>query len=127
MVNIYVYINSLSYYLKSFHTASGVLNGPDIRKLMKTQSFDAELTGYELIGWNAIKRVIKGFLGNNRSNTYKMDVTEMLYAFEKLGVNMSLKIHFLHFHLEYFERQLPTESDEQGERYHQVSLPFEIR
>lgn len=93
----------------------------------QTQSFDAVLTEYELIGWNAIKGVILGFLGKNRSNTYKMDVTEMLNAFEKLGVNMSLKIHFLHFHLEYFEGQLATESDEQGERYHQVSLPFEIR
>jgi len=51
----------------------------------------------------------------------------MLDAFEKIGVHMSLKIHFLHHHLEYFDRQLPTESNEHGEKFHQTVLPFELR
>lgn len=40
---------------------------------------------------------------------------------------MSLKIHFLHHHLEYFSKQLASESDEHGERFHQVAMPMETR
>lgn len=40
---------------------------------------------------------------------------------------MSLKIHFLHNHLNFFERQLASESDEHGERFHQIAMPMEVR
>ena len=40
---------------------------------------------------------------------------------------MTLKLHFLHHHLDVFLQQLPTESDEQGERFHQVTMPMEKR
>jgi hypothetical protein len=32
---------------------------------------------------------------------------------------MSLKLHFLHFHLDYFPENLGDLSEEQGERFHQ--------
>jgi HJR/Mrr/RecB family endonuclease len=35
-----------------------------------------------------------------------------------MGVNMSLKIHFLHSHLDFFRENLGSTSDEQGERFH---------
>ena len=38
---------------------------------------------------------------------------------------MSLKIHFPNYHQDYFDRQLPLESDEHGERFHQVSAQLE--
>lgn len=57
----------------------------------------------------------------------RQHVDNMLKAFENLEVNMSLKIHFLHHHLEYFGAQMATESDEQGERFHQTAMPFEKR
>lgn len=94
---------------------------------MKCDQFDKILNKVELIAWTAVKKVIHGFLGKTRSNTYQNDVQVMLKAFAKIGVNMSLKIHYMHFHLDYFGAQLATESDEQGERYHQVALPFEMR
>lgn len=77
--------------------------------------------------WNAVKEVINGFLGKHRAENYKHLVSNMLVAFEAIDVHMSLKIHFLHHHLDYFSRQLATESDEQGERFHQTALPFELR
>lgn len=40
---------------------------------------------------------------------------------------MTLKLHFLHHHLDAFLLQLPTESDEQGERFHQITMPMESR
>lgn len=105
----------------------GVLNGPDIRKLMKDERFDHMLINAEKEAWRSIKQVVYGFLGKHRSENYKEEIDEMLAAFETIGVNMSLKIHFLHHHLEYFSKQLSTESDEQGERFHQTALPFELR
>lgn len=105
----------------------GVLNGPDIRKLMKNASFEAVLDPPDLDAWQAIKDVSNSVLGKKRAINYKERVEKMMIAFELIGVHMSLKIHFLHFHLDYFGHQLSTESDEQGERYHQVAMPFEQR
>lgn len=89
--------------------------------------FGAVLGGHEITAWDAIKNVIDSFLGKHRSPHYRRYVNVMLFAFNKIGVHMSLKIHFMHHHLDYFEKQLSSESDEQGERYHQVSYPFEMR
>lgn len=105
----------------------GVVNGPDIRKLIKDQIFDGMLIDHEIDAWESIKDAINGFLGKKRSLNYRQSIDNMMTAFEKIGVDMSLKIHFLHHHREYFARQLATESDEEGERFHQVALPFETR
>lgn len=108
---------------------SGVLNGPDIRKLKKSEQFTAALTKQQRAGWIALKDFIATFLCKNRAEkpVYDDARKRMLREYEKSDVNMSLKIHFIHHHMEYFEKQLSTESDEQGERYHQVAIPFETR
>lgn len=105
----------------------GVLNGPDIRKLMNTNSFEDALDEGILATWHAIKADIKGVLGKKRENNYEARVKTILDWFRIIGVRMSLKIHLLHAHIDKFKRQLSTESEEQGERYHQVALPFENR
>lgn len=94
---------------------------------MKEEKFDNILLDPEKKAWNLLKKVIESFLGKYRSTDYEQLVSSMLAAFEAIEVRMSLKIHFLHHHLNYFSRQLPTESDEQGERFHQTALPFELR
>ena len=40
---------------------------------------------------------------------------------------MSLKIHFLHSHLDFFPENLGDESDEHGERFHQQMKTMERR
>ncbi|UYV81492.1 K02A2.6-like, partial [Cordylochernes scorpioides] len=44
-----------------------------------------------------------------------------------LGCNMSLKIHFLHSHLDFFPDNLGAVSDEHGERFHQDISSMEKR
>ncbi|GBO42653.1 hypothetical protein AVEN_178915-1 [Araneus ventricosus] len=44
-----------------------------------------------------------------------------------MGCNMSLKIHFLHFHLEFFPETLGSVSDEHGEQFHQDILNMGAR
>jgi len=43
----------------------------------------------------------------------------ILHISSETGVNMSLKIHFLHSHLDFFPDNLGDKSDEHGERFHQ--------
>lgn len=108
-----------------FFTFIGVLVGPDIRRLINAADFTDVLTEDEATAWDAVKSVIHGFLGTHRNDDYEVLVQNMLDAFNVIHVNMSPKIHYLKSHLHFFARQLPTESDEHGERFHQVCKPFE--
>ena len=42
----------------------------------------------------------------------------MLQNFQEMKINMSLKIHILHSHLDFFPENLGAVSDEHGERFH---------
>ena len=44
-----------------------------------------------------------------------------------MGVKMSLKIHFLKCHLDFFPEDLGKISDEHGERFHQTIQTIEKR
>ena len=43
----------------------------------------------------------------------------MLHAYKEMGARMSLKMHFLHAHLDFFPENNGDVSDEHGERFHQ--------
>lgn len=66
----------------------------------------------------------KNFLGNTKSANYKEIVSKLL---QDLGCNMSLKIHSLHPHLDFFPENLGAVSDEHGERFHQDIMAMERR
>jgi len=51
---------------------------------------------------------------------------ELLTSYEAMGCNMSLKIHFLGSHLDFFPENLEV-SDKHGERFHQDILAMENR
>ena len=105
----------------------GILVGPQIRKLLCDDEFKRTMTSDQLNAWNSFDSVVNGFLGNNRAENYKALVTTLLKNYKKINVNMSLKIHFLHSHLDFFPVNLGAESDEHGERFHQDILSFENR
>ena len=73
------------------------------------------------LGW----LLVSNFLSNTKSPNYKELVKNLLCAFQKLGFNMSVKIHFLHSHLDYFPENLGAMSEEQGERFHQNTKTIE--
>jgi len=60
--------------------------------------------GDEQIAWHAFQEVVTGFPGNRRTDNYKDLVEELLSSYQKLGCNMSLKIHFLISRLTSFRR-----------------------
>ena len=63
--------------------------------------------------------VAENFLGNHKAENYIEIVENMIEAFRRLSSRMSLKLHFLHSHLEFFPDNLGALSDEHGERFHQ--------
>jgi hypothetical protein len=78
--------------------------------------------------YNAFKEVIAKFLGSYKDQNYKQivqkNVRKVVIA---LGCAMSLKVHLLNAHLDYFPENLGAVSEEQGERFHQDIKEMETR
>ena len=91
------------------------------------QGFNNILEGDEQCAWESFKMVATHFLGNDRAENYRELVGNLLSCYQKLGCNMSLKIHFLHSHLDYFPENCGAVSDEHGERFHQDISHMEKR
>ena len=94
---------------------------------MKDDDFDRTLTGSERNVWNAFKLLVHNFLGKHRSPDYEQIVSELLESMKNLGSRMSIKMHFLHSHLDYFPENCGDFSEEQGERFHQDISTMEAR
>ncbi|KAJ4450201.1 hypothetical protein ANN_01608 [Periplaneta americana] len=97
----------------------GVFNGPQIREIMKDNHFESLLEGKEKAAWIVFKEVVLNFPSNHRSENYEELVQNLLLAYETMGCSMCLKIHFLHFHPDFFPENCDDFSDEHGERFHQ--------
>jgi hypothetical protein len=97
----------------------GIFVGTQIRELMNSNSFEDALSPAEQTAWKAFKAVSNGFLGRNKAPNFVELIDKLLETFYDLGCNMSLKIHFLHSHLDFFPENLGDVSDEHGERFHQ--------
>lgn len=105
----------------------GIFIGPQIRKIMKDEEFLKKLTDIEKRAWESFISLCDNFLGNNKSENYIEVVEEFLMAYSVMGCNMSIKIHFLHSHIDFFPNNLGHFSDEQGERFHQEISKMEKR
>jgi hypothetical protein len=86
---------------------------------MKDTTFTDTMSDIEFEAWNAFKDVVKKFLGNVKDPQCKNIVGNLLVKLQILGCNMSLKLQYLHFHLDYFPENLGDLSEEQGERFNQ--------
>ncbi|UYV67228.1 hypothetical protein LAZ67_4004435 [Cordylochernes scorpioides] len=105
----------------------GIFVGPQIRELQKDGNFQNSLNEVEAAVWNSFRNVCKNFLGSVKVENYRDIVNDLLLSYKALGCNMSLKIHFLHSHLDFFPDNLGAVSDEHGERFHQDISSMEKR
>jgi len=106
---------------------AGIFDGPQIRQLIRDAEFEKSMNKVEQKAWNAFVLVVKNFLGNNKASNYAELVNNMVTAFQKLGCNMSIKLHYLFSHMDRFPENLGSMSDEQGERFHQEMKEMETR
>ncbi|CAK8690786.1 unnamed protein product [Clavelina lepadiformis] len=81
----------------------------------------------EARAWNAFSLVVSNFFGNRKAENYRDLVKEMLSSMQEMKCNMSIKLHFLKNHLDYFPENLGDVSEEQGERFHQDIRVMEER
>ncbi|UYV67101.1 hypothetical protein LAZ67_4003896 [Cordylochernes scorpioides] len=105
----------------------GIFVGPQIRELQQDGNFQNSLNEVEAAAWNSFRNVCKNFLGSVKVENYRDIVNDLLPSYKALGCNMSLKIHFLHSHLDFFPDNLGAVSDEHGERFHQAISSMEKR
>ena len=103
----------------------GIFVGPQIREVMKDTDFEELLNLKELRVWEAFNSVYRDFLGNTRVPDYQACIEKLLKSYEDMGCRMSLNIHFLHSHLNFFPPNLGAMSDEHGERFHQEITKME--
>ena len=97
----------------------GIFDGPQIRTLLKDKNFMARMTAAVALAWLAFTNVVQGFLRNKKDDNYKEIVDELLLSLRGLGCRMSIKLHYLHSHLDKFLDNFGDVSEEQGERFHQ--------
>ena len=76
---------------------------------------------------NHLKRLSKIFWGKYKAENFVEIVENLLQAYQQLGCGMSLQLHFLHVHLDFFPPNLGTVSDKHGERFHQGIALIENR
>ncbi|GBL79755.1 hypothetical protein AVEN_18273-1 [Araneus ventricosus] len=69
--------------------------------------------------WTLFVVVVGNFLCKCKAENYVELVNEMLNIFKSFRCNMSIKVHYLHSHLDRFPENLGDTSEEQGERFHQ--------
>jgi len=105
----------------------GIFIGPQIRELMQDIQFDEDLNETERNACLSFKMICKNFLGNYRAANCEDVVQDLLNSYKAMGCNMSLKIHFLESHLDFFPENLGEVSDEPGERFHQDIMAMEKR
>lgn len=106
---------------------AGVFVGPQIRKILFSEEFKHYLTPDQNAAWESFEAVVEGFLGNYRRPDYRQVIAKLLENYHRIGANLTLKMHFLKNHLDFFPENLGAYSDEHGERFHQDISEIESR
>ena len=96
-------------------------------RLLNNPAFISTMQSTELDAWNAFAAVVTNFFGNTKAESCRLLVESLLQAFQMLGCNMSVKVHFLHSHVDYFADNLGAVSKEKRERFHQDIKTMEKR
>ncbi|UYV84911.1 hypothetical protein LAZ67_X003967 [Cordylochernes scorpioides] len=123
----FAYLKQIFSSISEAKIKEGIFVGSQIRELQQDGNFQNSLNEVEAAAWNSFRNVRKNFLGSVKVENYRDIVNDMLLSYKALGCNMSLKIHFLHSHLDFFPDNLGAVSDEHGERFHQDISSMEKR
>ena len=84
---------------------------------MKDDKFVRNMTALGKKTWFFLV-VIEKIWGNFKAFNCRELLHELLASLQELRCNMSVKVHFLHSHLDYFSENLGAMSEDQGERFH---------
>ena len=91
----------------------------NIRKLIKDDEFVNSMNDLELCTWTSFVGVVKDLWGNRQAKNYKKLAEKMLKSLQDIGTNMSIKVHFMHSHLDKFLNNYDNVSYEHGDLFYQ--------
>ena len=93
---------------------AGVFIGPQMRHFFTDFQFDLALSDDLMVAWNALRHVATGFIRHVKAVNFRKHVEDLITSYEKLGCNVSLKMHFLHSLLVSFPVDCGAVGDEHG-------------
>ena len=70
--------------------------------------------------------MVKNFGGKHKAINYEAIANKMLRAYADMVVTMPLKVHFLHYHLDFFSENNADVSDEHGENLTMAFKSLEV-
>ena len=80
----------------------GIFVGPQIRRMLASEKLEEQMSDSERNARQTCRMIVEGFLGNHRRDHYAIVLSNLIESYEKLGCRMSLKLQFLHSHLDSF-------------------------
>ena len=86
--------------------------------MLRCEELEDQMTAREAGAWKTIREVLQNFFGNKRKKNCKALVNNLIEEYKKMGCRMSLKLHFLHSHLDFFGPNMESVSKEYGKRLH---------
>ena len=98
----------------------GIFIGSQTKQLFENQEFSTELKSTEWRAWKAFENIRRNFLGNRKVENYREIVQELISLYHAMVCSLSLKLPFLHSHLDFFPENMGAVSDEHCKRFHQV-------
>ena len=104
----------------------GIFIGPQIREIVNVLFLHLMMEN-EKSAWLTFTAGCLNFLGDVKAESYKELVEDLLHTSQIVECNISLKIHFLHSHLDFLPPNLGAISDKHGERFHQDISTMEKR
>ena len=113
--NCFKYLCRQIPYLLEAKLIEGIFVGPDIPK-MSDSSFEATMSTKENDPWISFKEVVTKFLGKVKTSNYELFIANKRDKFKTFRCVMSLKVHFLHNHLDLFPKNLGDVSKDLGNR-----------
>lgn len=106
---------------------NGVFNGPELRKMLADGQFENLLSAKYKRASGALRTLVDKFFGNYKDPNFIEMVKEFITSYREIGANMTVKLHFLHNHLNEFPDNLGDFSEQHGERFHQDVRKMEQR
>jgi hypothetical protein len=95
--------------------------------MLACRELEDKMSAVEKCAWVALRHGVPEFLGKKKSDNYKELVENLIVRYAEMKCNMSIKLHYLHSHLDFFRPNLGDVSEEHGERFHQDILAMEKR
>jgi hypothetical protein len=97
----------------------GIFTGPQIPVMLACRGLEQTMTVVERNAWEAFRMVVTYLLGKNKCKHYEEIVESLIQHYEVQHCRMSVKLPYLHLHLEIFRPNLGGVSEEHGDCFHQ--------